>query len=60
MSPEQVIAAIGEYAMQDLVALGKAIYDLIEKKANAESVAATAVLAGEVAADIAEKTKFGP
>jgi hypothetical protein len=55
----QVIALLAEYGIPDLIALGKAVYDVIEQKHNAESIARAAVAGAEVAADVAEAKKFG-
>lgn len=60
MNLAESIASIADAATSDLIALGKAIYDVLEQRANAQSLQAAAVQATEVAADVAEAEKFGP
>lgn len=66
MNAEAIIAALAEdaaFAMPDLVALGRAVFDAIERKNTAAAAAADVnveLAAVEAAADVAEAKKVGP
>ena len=60
MNLPEILTSIADAATSDLIALGKAIYDILEKRHQDQvtAIAAAGVQAVEVAADVAEAEKF--
>ena len=59
MTEAEILSALVTWGLPEVIKLGQAIYNLIEQKANAATVANAAVAGAEIAADIAEREKFG-
>jgi hypothetical protein len=59
MTEAQILEALLTWGLPELLKLGKSVLDLIERKANAATIANAAVAGADIAADIAERKKFG-